>query len=147
MDLYQDIILEHNKRPHHFGVLADATHRADGHNPMCGDEVEVFLKVVEDRVVDVTFQGEGCAISKASASIMTDTLRGLRLPEVQAKLTEVHGILTGSGEVPGLDEVGELAALAGVRRFPARIKCATLAWHAVDAALKGKAETSTELEA
>ena len=144
-DLYQEIILDHNKHPHNAHAMDDATHSAEGHNPLCGDEIKVFLKLEGDRIVDVSFVGEGCAISKASASLMTDRIKGKTLDELKAESTFVREILNAE-EDPELDlgEVGDLAALSGVRQFPARIKCASLAWHAVEAALRGDAEISTE---
>lgn len=144
-DLYQEIILDHNKYPHNAHAMDDATHSAEGHNPLCGDEIKVFLKLEGDRIVDVSFVGEGCAISKASASLMTDRIKGKTLDELKAESTFVREILNAE-EDPELDlgEVGDLAALSGVRQFPARIKCASLAWHAVEAALRGDAEISTE---
>lgn len=144
-DLYQEIILDHNKYPHNAHAMDDATHSAEGHNPLCGDEIKVFLKLEGGRIVDVSFVGEGCAISKASASLMTDRIKGKTLDELKAESTFVREILNAE-EDPELDlgEVGDLAALSGVRQFPARIKCASLAWHAVEAALRGDAEISTE---
>jgi len=144
-DLYQEIILDHNKYPHNAHAMDDATHSAEGHNPLCGDEIKVFLKLEGDRIVDVSFVGEGCAISKASASLMTDRIKGKTLDELKAESTFVREILNAE-EDPELDlaEVGDLAALSGVRQFPARIKCASLAWHAVEAALRGDTEISTE---
>lgn len=144
-DLYQEIILDHNKHPHNAHAMDDATHSAEGHNPLCGDEIKVFLKLEGDRIADVSFVGEGCAISKASASLMTDRIKGKTLDQLNAESTFVKEILNAE-EDPELDlaEVGDLAALSGVRQFPARIKCASLAWHAVEAALRGDAEISTE---
>lgn len=144
-DLYQEIILDHNKYPHNAHAMDDATHSAEGHNPLCGDEIKVFLKLEVGRIVDVSFVGEGCAISKASASLMTDRIKGKTLDYLKAESTFVREILNAE-EDPELDlgEVGDLAALSGVRQFPARIKCASLAWHAVEAALRGDAEISTE---
>ncbi len=144
-DLYQEIILDHNKHPHNAHTMDDATHTAEGHNPLCGDEIKVFLKIEGNRIADVSFVGEGCAISKASASLMTDRIKGKTLDELAAESTFVKEILNAE-EDPELDlaEVGDLAALSGVRQFPARIKCASLAWHAVEAALRGDVEVSTE---
>lgn len=144
-DLYQEIILDHNKRPRNFRRLEPHTHHADGNNPLCGDEIEVFLVVKDGRIVDIAFQGEGCAISRASASLMTSELKGRTVEDAHREFDRVIAILTGrEGRTVDLAEAGDLAALQGVRQFPARIKCATLSWHALEAALKGKTETSTE---
>lgn len=144
-DLYQEIILDHYKHPHNAHAMADATHIAEGHNPLCGDDIKVFLKIKEGRIVDVSFVGEGCAISKASASLMTDRIKGKTLSELKAESTFVREILNAQEDPKlNLEDVGDLAALSGVRQFPARIKCATLPWHAVEAALRGDAEVSTE---
>ncbi|GAB4287374.1 MAG TPA: SUF system NifU family Fe-S cluster assembly protein [Opitutae bacterium] len=144
-DLYQEIILDHNKHPRNAHDMSDATHSAEGYNPLCGDEIKVYLKLEGDRVVDISFKGEGCAISKASASLMTERLKGKTLAELGKESAFVLDLLSAEEE-PELDlgEVGDLAALSGVRQFPARIKCATLAWHAVDAALAGEDKISTE---
>lgn len=144
-DLYRDIILDHNKRPRNFGSLDGANRQADGHNPLCGDEVTVFLEVKDGRIAGVSFDGEGCAISKASASLMTLALKGKPVADAEAEIERVVGMLTDpeQGEVD-LMEVGDVASLSGVRKFPARIKCATLAWHAAEAALQGEDSISTE---
>lgn len=149
-DLYQDIILSHNKHPHNEGDLDPYTGVAEGFNPLCGDRLKVYLRQAEQgkgNVEAVTFTGEGCAISKASASIMTSAVKGLCADEIEAKVKEVVALLTAQDE-PEIDlmTMGDLAALAGVRKFPARIKCATLAWHALLAALKDEASVSTEAE-
>ncbi len=143
-ELYQDIILEHHKRPRNFRALPQPTHRAAGHNPLCGDEVEVYLAVCDGRIEEVAFQGQGCAISRASASLMTEALAGKRIDEARKVFAEVKDTLSGDAPEAGMDEIGELAALQGVRRFPARVKCATLPWHAFEAALKGTKRVSTE---
>ncbi len=143
-ELYQEIILEHNKRPRHFGPLPDATHTAAGRNPMCGDELSVSVRLEGDRIVEVRFQGQGCAISKASASLMTEALSGLPVARAQALADRVLHALQPHGPDLTMSEDGELAALLGVRRFPARVKCATLAWHAFFCALQGGTQTSTE---
>jgi nitrogen fixation NifU-like protein len=141
-DLYQEIILDHNKRPRHYGALAHATHSAEGYNPLCGDKIEVFLRIDDDRIADIRFECASCAICKASASIMTVALDGKSLDEAESTRSEVERILTTDTEVT-LDTQGELAALAGVRKFPARIKCATLPWHTYQAALRGEAKAVT----
>lgn len=149
-DLYQDIILSHNKHPHNEGELDPHTGEAEGFNPLCGDRLKVYLRQAEQgkgNVEAVSFTGEGCAISKASASIMTSAVKGLSADEIEAKVAEVVGLLTDQDE-PEIDlmTMGDLAALAGVRKFPARIKCATLAWHALLAAMKDEASVSTEAD-
>jgi nitrogen fixation protein NifU and related proteins len=145
-ELYQDVLLEHNRQPRNFGELEGATHEAEGENPACGDQVRVMVRVGDGGTVEaVQFDGQSCAICRASASMMTEDVGGRKVDEVYGRAEEVMGGLLGGGvEVPGLDEWGELAALAGVRRFPARVKCATLAWHALVAALKGERKASTE---
>lgn len=136
--LYQEIILDHSKRPRHERELDPCTGRAEGYNPLCGDKVTVFVREEEGRIAEASFLGEGCAISRASASIMTTLLAGLTAEQAHAKAREIYEMLT-KAEEPRLDlaENGEIAALAGVRKFPARIKCATLAWHALEDALHG----------
>lgn len=134
-DLYQDIILSHNKRPRNEGELPGYTHEAEGYNPLCGDRIRVFLKVEKGVVAGVTFHGDGCAISRASASMMTERLKGCAAADIEKRVAEVVDMLAGPVE-PNLelDTAGDLAALAGVRKFPARVKCATLAWHAAEEA-------------
>lgn len=144
-DLYQEIILDHNRRPRNYGKLEQATHQAEGHNPLCGDEISVFVRVEDDRITDISFDGQGCAISKASASLMTSRLKGRTLEEVRAVAADVRELLTGSDEGPAdLERLGDLAALEGVRKYAVRVKCATLAWHALEAALAGDHEITTE---
>lgn len=146
-DLYQEIILDHNRRPRNFGPLANPTHKADGHNPLCGDEVTIFVELDGDKIADIKFDGQGCAISKASASLMTMQLKGKTLEEVREIEGKVRDLLTGPEDVPPpLDELGDIAALAGVRKFAVRVKCATLPWHTLEAALKGGGSVSTEDE-
>jgi len=143
-DLYQDIILDHNKRPRNYRPLPLATHHADGNNPMCGDEIDLYLVVKDGVIEEVTFQGQGCAISKASASLLTERLTGASVAEAHAAFKDVMDLLKDTSREADLAEDGDMAALSGVRKFPARIKCATLAWHALEAALTGEAEASTE---
>lgn len=142
-ELYQEIILAHNRRPKNEGVLEPCDWQAEGYNPLCGDRITVYARRGEDdKLRPVQFLGEGCAISRASASIMTVQLTGTTIPEAEAKIAEVVELLAGEEEPePDLEKLGDLVALLGVRRFPARIKCATLAWHALSSALQGK-ETS-----
>lgn len=143
-DLYQAIILDHNKRPRHYGALVDVTHQAEGYNPLCGDKIEVTLRIVEDRIEAIQFEAASCAICKASASIMMEALVGKKIEEGESIYLAVSRILKTDTETPTLDTEGELAALAGVRKFPARIKCATLPWHTYQAALKGESRAVTE---
>lgn len=134
-DLYQEVILDHNKRPRNFGTI-DAARRADGHNPLCGDRVSVYVVVDEGRISQVAFTGSGCAISKASASLMTDEVRGMTTADVRRLFASFHDAVTGRRDVPD-DDLGKLAVLTGVRDYPSRVKCATLAWHALEDALIG----------
>jgi len=136
-DLYQDIILEHNKRPRHYGALADYTHSAEGYNPICGDKLTIFLVLKEDLIRTVQFEAACCAICKASASMMTEVLIGKTLLEAEAAFKRVGELLSSELNLEAdLSVDGEIAALAGVRKFAARIKCATLPWHTYVAALK-----------
>ena len=141
-DLYQETILDHNKHPRNFRRLEGASHHAHGHNPLCGDRVDIYLIVNGDRVVDVAFEGDGCAISTASASIMTEMLQGQTLDEVQALSEHFHELLTTSAAP--MPDLGKLEVLAGVRTYPARVKCATLPWHTLQAALRNAASATTE---
>ncbi len=135
-DLYQDIILEHNKRPRHYGALADYTHTAEGYNPICGDKLTIFLVLKEDRIEAVQFEAACCAICKASASIMVEVLTGKTLVEAEVALQRVRDLLSTELNLKADILVdGEIAALGGVRKFAARIKCATLPWHTYVAAL------------
>jgi len=146
-DLYQEIILDHNRRPRNYRPMTGATHHADGHNPLCGDEVTVFLHVDGDVITDITFDGQGCAISKASASLMTTRIKGRSLGYARELLDEVRTMMTGREEKqPDLEKLGDLAALAGVRKFAVRVKCATLPWHTLEAALAGQQRVTTEEE-
>jgi nitrogen fixation protein NifU and related proteins len=144
--LYQSIILDHNRRPRNFRELADADRRSEGRNPMCGDELTVWLKMAGDRIEDVSFIGSGCAISKASASIMTTAVKGKTRAEASELFERFHDLVTGKpSTLPDDPSLGSLAAFSGVSRFPVRVKCASLAWHALRAALKGDGDaTSTE---
>jgi nitrogen fixation NifU-like protein len=135
-DLYQELILDHNARPHNFGALPSSTHYAHGLNPLCGDDIHVYLEMRDGHVNEAKFQGHGCAISKASASIMTDTLKGKDVAQVLALFDVFHRLVTGE-EVSSTEraELGKVAAFSGVKEFPARVKCASLAWHTMKAAL------------
>lgn len=135
-DLYQEVVFDHNRHPRNFRVMDDATQTIEGHNPLCGDRITLYLKLVDGRIEDVSFQGAGCAISTASASLMTEIVRGMTEAEAEALFETFHRITTGSADqTPPLEELGKLAVLAGVRAYPARVKCATLAWHSLQAAL------------
>lgn len=131
-ELYQEVIFDHNRRPRNFHALEDATHRADGHNPLCGDQLTVYARVEDGVVQDISFIGHGCAISTASASLMTEAVKGKPVEEVEALFHDMHAMLTESH--PGRD-FGKLEVLSGVREFPARVKCATLAWHTLHNAI------------
>ena len=142
-ELYQQVILDHNRKPRNFRRIADANRTAEGHNPLCGDQIALYLTVEDGVVKDAAFQGSGCAISQAAASLMTASVIGKREAEVEALFHRVHSMLTGANGAAA--EVGKLAVFAGVREFPSRIKCVTLAWHTLQAALRGAAEpVSTE---
>jgi nitrogen fixation NifU-like protein len=144
-DLYQEVILDHYKRPRNRGCLPHADHRAEGDNPLCGDHITVFVKVKDGTVEDITFEGSGCAISTASASLMTETLKGKALDEAKALFRKFHGLVTGSKEVGDSNGLGKLEVFSGVCQYPVRVKCATLAWHTFDAALDDRGEAvSTE---
>jgi nitrogen fixation protein NifU and related proteins len=145
-ELYQDIILDHGRHPRNFRALAHPSHFAHGHNPLCGDRITVYVALAGDRIEDVSFEGRGCAISTASASLMTELLKGKTLDEAKALFQGFHDVVTGEdGAVPqGLeDDMERLLPLTGVRSYPARVKCATLAWHAFEAALKNGAVGAT----
>jgi nitrogen fixation NifU-like protein len=143
-DLYRDVILDHNRTPRNFGRLDPADARAEGHNPLCGDRLTLSLRLAGDRIEDVRFEGQGCAISTASASLMTEAVKGKDRAAVGALFDRVHRLLT-THDAPAAPELGKLAALSGVREFPARVKCASLCWHTLNAALQGNgAAVSTE---
>ena len=133
-DLYQEVILDHNRNPRNFGPLEDADLRADGHNPLCGDKLSIAVNVVEGVVTDIRFEGSGCAISKASASLMTEGIKGRTLDEARKLFGRFHQLVTDRS-VPPDEELGKLAVFAGVRDYPARVKCAILAWHTLRAAV------------
>jgi nitrogen fixation NifU-like protein len=142
-DLYQEVILDHNKRPRNFRQLADASHRAEGYNPLCGDRLNLFLRLDGERIADVGFEGSGCAISKASASLMTDSVKGLSVAEAHALFERFHRMVTTPPDRP-VEDLGKLSVLAGVREFPVRVKCASLAWHTLKAALDRSGQATTE---
>jgi len=134
-DLYRDIILDHNRRPRNFGGLDAADASVEGFNPMCGDRLTVRLKLDDDKISDIRFEGQGCAISTASASLMTEAVKGSTREEALRLFERVHQLLTDDAAPPA-DELGKLAALSGVRAYPARVKCASLCWHTLATALK-----------
>lgn len=145
-DLYGDVILEHYKKPRNFKIIPDATHQAAGANPLCGDHVQVYLKMEGEKIADIGFMGNGCAISRAAASIMTQELIGKTKQQAEENFRKYHAMVTRE---PGKSweggDLGKLEIFAGVNEFPVRVKCATLAWHAMEAALKGDRKTvSTE---
>jgi nitrogen fixation NifU-like protein len=142
-DLYQEVILDHNRRPRNFRVIDGATRTIEGRNPLCGDHLTLFLRVNGDVIEDASFQGSGCAISKASASLMTDSIKGKTIPEVEALFDAVHRMVTARGSDQDAERLGKLSVLAGVSEFPVRIKCASLAWHALHTALKEQADAVT----
>jgi nitrogen fixation NifU-like protein len=145
-DLYQEVILDHHKKPRNFGKLEGASHTSEGYNPLCGDRVTMYLLVEDGAVKDVAFEGSGCAICMASASVMTQEIKGKTLEEVEQLFGRFHDLVTGSlDKEPDIEGLGKLAVFFGVREYPVRIKCATLPWHTVRAALAGKREAvSTE---
>jgi nitrogen fixation protein NifU and related proteins len=144
-DLYQETILEHNKNPRNFREIEGADKQADGNNPLCGDALRVYVKMDGDTVADVAFKGSGCAISKASASMMTQTLKGKSREEADELFDEFHRMVTGDLNIEADDnKLGKLKIFAGVLEFPARVKCASLSWHTVHAALHDEGEISTE---
>ena len=142
-DLYQEVILDHNRRPRNFGRLEGASHHAEGFNPLCGDRFSIFLRIDGDRIAEAAFEGSGCAISKASASLMTDWIKGGTVAEARDVFERFHRMITTPSDVP-VEELGKLSALAGVREFPVRVKCASLAWHTLKAAMDRQEKISTE---
>lgn len=143
--LYQEVILDHYRSPRNFGPMPDATSKAEGYNPLCGDRVTVYVRLDGDEVAQVGFEGSGCAISTASASLMTEIVRGKTLEDAEEIRERFHSLLTSGDECPDCEGLGKLEVLSGVRDYPVRIKCATLAWHALHAALAEEPEpVSTE---
>lgn len=146
-DLYQEVILDHNRRPRNFATVSDANRSAEGYNPLCGDRITVTLRVSGDKVEEIGFQGAGCAISTASASLMTEAVKGKTAPEIDRIFKEFHLLATGAGGSPEsqLEKLGSLAVFAGISQYPVRVKCATLAWHTLKAALENRPKpVSTE---
>jgi nitrogen fixation NifU-like protein len=141
-DLYQEVILDHYKHPRNFRVEGEGYRHADGYNPLCGDRVTVFVKVADGVISDVAFQGSGCAISTASGSMLTEAMKGRSVEEAEALFGRFHDLVTGRGDEDGA-ELGKLAVFAGVRDYPARVKCATLCWHALRAAMEERTDPVT----
>ena len=144
-ELYQEVILDHNRRPRNFRVIDGATAKQEGFNPLCGDRLTLYISLDGDVIKDVAFQGSGCAISKASASLMTDALKGKTVPEARALFEEFHNMITSNPDTPPAD-LGKLSVLAGVREFPTRVKCASLAWHTMKAAVAHEADGPVSTE-
>lgn len=142
-ELYQEVILDHNKRPRNFGALAEANHHAEGHNPLCGDHITVHLDVEDGVIRGVAFEGAGCAISRASASLMTDAVKGKPVAEAEKLFDEFHRMVTSGVDEEMEAALGKLAVFCGVREFPSRVKCASLAWHTLHAALEEKGQPVT----
>jgi len=146
-ELYQEVILDHSKRPRNLRELKDATHKADGYNPLCGDQATLYLRLEADRIADVSFVGKGCSISTASASMLTEVLKGKTRAEAEALFERFHAMVTAppdQAQQAAAPELGKLAVFSGVCEFPARVKCASLAWHTLKAALDGERQVSTE---
>lgn len=144
-DLYQEVIVDHNRSPRNFGPLVGANRRLEGFNPLCGDRLTLYVKVSDSRIEDIRFDGAGCAISVASASLMTEAMKGRTVAEAEEIFRSFRDLITGETPRSGFERLGKLAALAGVREYPARVKCATLCWHTLHAALAGgAAPVSTE---
>jgi nitrogen fixation NifU-like protein len=137
-DLYQEVIFDHNRNPRNFRVMEDADRQVEGFNPLCGDRLTLYLKMDGEVIKDASFQGSGCAISTASVSLMTEIIKGMTEQQAAELFKKFHEMTTGKDENLQLEALGKLAVLAGVREYPARVKCATLAWHTLDAALKNQ---------
>jgi nitrogen fixation NifU-like protein len=142
-DLYQEVILDHNRRPRNFRTIESPSHHAEGYNPLCGDRLNLYVQVNGDTITDLAFEGSGCAISKASASLMTDALKGKSVAEAHSLFERFHRVVTTPPDQP-VEDLGKLSVLAGVREFPVRVKCASLAWHTLKAALEREQIASTE---
>lgn len=144
-DLYQELILDHSKNPRNFHLLKDASHCGEGFNPLCGDHIHIYLTLEDEVIKEICFQGTGCAICKASASLMSSALKGKEIQDVDELYIKFHNLVTGNKELSDEDyeELGKLAVFAGVSEFPVRVKCATLAWHTMNSALKGELVKST----
>jgi nitrogen fixation protein NifU and related proteins len=142
-ELYQEVILDHNKRPRNFRMIESPTRIAKGHNPLCGDRLTVYLNIDGDRIADVAFEGSGCAISKASASLMTEAVKGKTIAEAEALFQRFHNLVTSPPDEPvSTNGLGKLAVFAGVREYPVRVKCASLAWHTMKNAVEDRADVA-----
>ncbi len=136
-ELYQQVILDHNKNPRNFRKIENANHFAEGYNPLCGDRLNIYVELEDGRIKDISFQGSGCAISKASASLMSSIVKGLPVEEAEKLFEKFHAVITGKiTDEENIEELGKLAVFAGVKEFPSRVKCASLAWHTMVAAFK-----------
>ena len=136
-DLYQEVIVDHNRSPRNFGKLDNADRKLEGFNPLCGDRLMLYVKLDDDRITDISFDGSGCAISVASASLMTDAMKGKTIAEAEILFKNFHSLVTSEDADIDLDTLGKLAALGGVRNYPSRVKCATLCWHTLHSTLEG----------
>jgi len=143
-DLYRDVIVDHNRNPRNFRAMLDADRQAEGFNPLCGDRLTLFVKLDGDRIADVSFDGSGCAISVASASLLTESVKGRTVEDAEALFATMHDLLTKQDVAVNVPALGKLGALSGVREFPARVKCASLCWHTLDAALHRQVSVTTE---
>ena len=144
-DLYQEVILDHNRRPHNFRIIDTPTAKREGYNPLCGDRLTLYMTLDGDVIKDAAFQGSGCAISKASASLMTDAVKGKTVAEARGLFEQFHAMITSDTDTPAAD-LGKLSVLAGVREFPTRIKCASLAWHTMKAAVADDTDAPVSTE-
>ena len=144
-DLYQEVILDHNRRPRNFRTIDDASRKQEGYNPLCGDRLTLYVRLDGDRITDVAFQGSGCAISKASASLMTEALKGKTVAEARELFEKFHEMVTSSPDTDPAD-LGKLSVLSGVREYPTRVKCASLAWHTLKAAVSGETDAPVSTE-
>ena len=142
--MYQEVILDHNRKPRNFGPLAQASHRAEGHNPLCGDHLSVALGIEDETIARIAFEGESCAICKASASMMTVAVKGKALPQAQSLIQEFLAMTTGKIELDAAHQIGRLAVFSGVRKLPTRVKCAVLPWHTLQAAIASRPLAATE---
>ncbi len=142
-ELYQEILLEHNNKPRNYRKIEDANRQADGYNPLCGDQITLYLKLEDDVIADVAFQGVGCAISRASASMLTQSIKGETLAKAEEIFDGFHALITDPDADVDYDLLGDLEMLSGVSAFPTRIKCAVLAWHTLNAAIEGKGDSVT----
>ena len=143
-DLYRDVIVDHNRNPRNFRAMPDADRKAEGFNPLCGDRLTLYVKIEDDCIADVSFDGSGCAISVASASMLTESVKGRTVRQAEELFTKMHDLLTRQDVAVDVPALGKLGALSGVREFPARVKCASLCWHTLDAALHQQPTVTTE---